>query len=217
MADQVDLKTRLLRGSIIRSFVAGMPFSIRQGILQGMRIGVNRIVKVIRIEKLSGQLLNKRTGTLARSVFGTAEDLGDDVIGVVGSDLKKAPYGRSQELGATIKPVRVANLTIPLSAVLTGKGVARFSARDVISNPQGYGYTGTFFRKGPSGKTILFGTKKGEIVPLFVLEKQTVIKPVGYIGVTVREQTPNVKQDILRGAAGALHKLKIDSSEAGGV
>lgn len=211
MAGDVDIQARLLRGSIIRAFVSGMPYSIRQGILSGMRIGVNRIVRVIRIEKLNGQLLHKRTGTLARSVFGTAADLGDDVIGVVGADLKKASYGRAQELGATIKAVRVQNLTIPLDAVLTGKGVARFSAREVIQNPSAYGYKSTFFRNH-----VLFGvTPEKKVVPLFALKKQVVLKPVGYIGDTVRQQTPLVKQDLLRGAAQALRKLKIDSEDAG--
>jgi hypothetical protein len=47
------------------------------------------------------------------------------------------------------------------------KGVARFSARDLISNPQAFGYVGTFVHN-----RIIFGKKAGDnIVPLFVLKE----------------------------------------------
>lgn len=140
------------------------------------------------LEKLDGQLLNKRTGTGQRSIFYRVGIDGKDVYIVVGADLEKAVYMRVQELGATIVPTHSQYLTIPLAAVLTGNGVARFSARDVISDPGAYGYVGTFFHN-----QVLFGKLQGGgIEPLFALKKSVTIKPVGYLHSTFDEQVEHV-------------------------
>lgn len=74
-------------------------------------------------------------------------------------------YAQAHEKGGTIHAKNVQNLTIPLSAILTKRGVPRGTAHDVISNPGSYGFDGTFFRTH-----ILFGKQSGKAVPLFKLQ-----------------------------------------------
>jgi hypothetical protein len=122
------------------------------------------------------QALKSRSGALRGSikagdfVANDREIRGDVVAG--GGDLF---YARAQEYGATIHAKNVANLTIPLDAAKTAMGVGRFSARQVISDPTQFGYTGTFFKHG-----VLFGNaggKGGAPTPLFVLRPSVTLPP----------------------------------------
>lgn len=142
---------------------------------------------------LSGQSLKVRTGTGRRSIFNRVERREDTVIGIVGADLTKARYMRAQEMGATIVPKRSRYLTIPLPAVLTGNGVARFSARQVIDSPQSFGYRSVFFRN-----KVLFGSIKGRLVPLFALKERVVLKRVGYLADSLREKQAMIMQIMSR-------------------
>lgn len=137
-------------------------------------------------EELSGQSLDVRTGHGRRSAFYRVETGNEqDVIVVVGNDLRKAKYMRAHDKGAEIVPKRAANLTIPIGAAATAKGVTRFSARDVIANPGSFGYVGTFVRDG-----IIFGTKgkKERPVPLFILAKRVRLRAVGFLANTLNEK-----------------------------
>src|SRR5690348_8407796 len=119
-----------------------------------------------------GGVLENRTGTLRRSLFYLVELVEQGTILIrVGFDLLKAKYGRIQELGGVVTAKNARFLTIPTDAVKTASGVARFSARDVIAEPEAFGYTGTFFAKG-----ILFGREGKVVTPLFIL-RQSVVLP----------------------------------------
>ncbi len=105
----------------------------------------------------------QRTGDFARSI--SSEPLlesGEEISGRTGSNLE---YAEIQEEGGEIHAKNVRNLTIPLEAFMTGQGVARGSARDLIANPEEFGYDGTFFSEG-----ILFGKSGDQAEPLFVLK-----------------------------------------------
>lgn len=188
------------------SFVAvtGPKFSaaVRRGSVAGMERGLRRIVKVIRDEKLNGQMLKSRSGDLRRAVFHHVLEHRLDAFGVIGVDLKMAPHGRVHELGGVIRPKRAQHLTVPLDAVLDGRGLAMFSARQVIRAPQAYGYAGTFVHN----KVIFGKDASGGIVPLFALRDQVVLKPVGYIGKTMKEQRPALRADIRDGVNAELKK-----------
>jgi phage gpG-like protein len=54
----------------------------------------------VRDEKLSGEVLKNRTGTLRRSIIERVEDNGNTITGIVGTNLS---YARIHEFGGTIK------------------------------------------------------------------------------------------------------------------
>lgn len=156
------------------------------------RVGV-MLERYVKTQKLSGQSLNVRTGNLRRSIFHQVGVVDDDAFVVIGADLEKAPYARIQEMGGVIRPKRAAHLAIPIGEATTKSGVARFSARDLISQPQAYGYVGTFTRN-----KIIFGKlPNGRIEPLFVLKNQVTIKAVGYLSGTVKEKRGEIRQMLL--------------------
>ncbi len=135
---------------------------------------------------LSGQSLGVRTGTGRRASFNRVETGSDrEIVVVVGSDLRKAKYMRAQDQGATLSPKSAAHLTIPIGAARTPKGVTRFTAREVISSPGSFGYTGTFVKNG-----IIFGSRgqgqKPE--PLFALKQRVTMKAVGFLAHTLNEK-----------------------------
>ncbi len=69
--------------------------------LQAMRRATEYVRGYIVKNKLSGQVLNRRTGRLAGSITSAQRIEGQDVVGMVGSNLK---YARIHELGGVIRP-----------------------------------------------------------------------------------------------------------------
>jgi phage gpG-like protein len=68
-----------------------------------MAIGIEAIEfeRVVKDQKLSGQVLNRRTSALADSVFSEVTNDAGGVIATIGAN---TPYSRAQEYGATILP-----------------------------------------------------------------------------------------------------------------
>lgn len=143
-------------------------------------------------------ILGVRTGTLKRAVFDRVDVTGPTTAELhVGVDLAKAPYGRVQELGGTIRPTTADHLTIPLSAALTPNGVARFTARDVIANPFAFGFSGTFVAKDIIFGTLGLGGKNGKngkkgIVPLFALKTSVTLEARNYLKSTYDGQRETI-------------------------
>jgi phage gpG-like protein len=93
-----------------------------------------------------------RTGYLLNSVDSSVKvyDRGDDVIGEIGSS---AIYAAIHEFGGIIKPKRAKYLAIPLNAVKSSAGIARYKPMD--------------FR----GKSFIFKSKKGSLLMAMKQEK----------------------------------------------
>lgn len=183
-------KVELLGFAKLALNIAKTPERIEAVLVRTMTRIAGELERVAKTQHLAGQDLDARSGNLRRAVFGRVGYLaGGYITAGVGVDLKKAIYGRVHEFGGTIRAKNAAHLTIPLDAVQTRKGVARFTARDVITNPDAFGYTGTFVRN-----KIIFGKTEDRIVPLFVLKDQVVIKPVGFLSGTVQEVAPKANQ-----------------------
>ena len=180
--------------SALSATLERVPKGIGRALVEGMvQVGLG-LRAHLTDDHLSGQDLQVRTGTGRRSAFYRVETGGDqDVAVVVGNDLRKARYMRAQEKGATITPRSAASLTIPIGNAKTAKGVARFSARDVIASPGSFGYVGTFVRDG-----ILFGTtgKKERPAPLFILAKRVNLRPVGFLARTLSEKREWAQQTL---------------------
>jgi phage gpG-like protein len=93
--------------------------AVRERILTGVRKAISRatfdLVRVVKAEKLTGQVLNVRTGRLRRSITGRVEDENDSPVGLVGTNVS---YGRTHELGfkGTV-PVKAHSRTIKGKAI----------------------------------------------------------------------------------------------------
>jgi hypothetical protein len=126
--------------------------------------------------------LHRRTGALSRSIV--PGPLSSGRGGVTSSVLagQKLPYARIQEFGGTIRPVHAQYLAIPLDAVKTAGGVARFGPRD--ASQAGYD---TFIRNN-----IIFGKRDGEVTPLFLLKKEVTIPARPYFWPTVNREAPGI-------------------------
>lgn len=186
------LKIELRNFARLALNIAKMPERIDAVLTKVMTKIAGELERIAKGKHLSGQDLDTRTGNLKRAVFGRVGHLASgEITAGVGVDLKKAIYGRIHEFGGTIRPKNAGHLTVPLDAVQTNKGVARFTARQVIENPEAYGYTGTFVRD-----LVIFGKQPDRIVPLFVLKDQVTIKPVGFLSGTVEEVAPRAQEQV---------------------
>lgn len=148
------------------------------------RIGASLQTFVVR-NKLAGQVLARRTGTLARAVFYKVFLEGEDAVLAIGADAAKAKYARVQELGGVIRATHSANLAIPLDAARTAKGVARMSAREFMKNPEALGFESAFVN--PKG-TAIMGRIGQNIEPVFALKKQVVLQPRRYLRGTLDDR-----------------------------
>jgi hypothetical protein len=80
-----------LTGSAARVFVA---------VLAEMRKQMGQLANYVQSEKLHGQVLNQRTGNLARSIIPDVQQSGDQIQGTVGiADANTVPYAAFWELG----------------------------------------------------------------------------------------------------------------------
>ena len=61
-----------------------------------LAIGLQTIVVA---DKLSGQVLKNRTGTLRRSIVERVDDQGNLIMGIVGADMSTAKYAAAHEYG----------------------------------------------------------------------------------------------------------------------
>jgi len=157
------------------------------------------------IANLSGAVLKRRTGNLARSVRHTQEVSGPTVIGQVGilADGPVQKYAAIQLFGGTIRPKNAKFLAIPIGQALTASGVPRYGSPLRQSLPGAFP-AGTFVAKG-----ILFGklgntpggtlTTKGgrNIVPLFVLKSSVTIPAHDYMSGPRQELLAGVSLDLV--------------------
>lgn len=163
----------------------------RSKIIDAVTRGAALVPRYIAQNKITGGgLLEPRTGQLRRALYATpATDSGTAITATVGVDSAIAPYGRIQELGGTIVPTQAGHLTVPLDEAKTSKGVASFSARQVIANPFNFGFAGTFV-----AKDVLFGKlSEGTIVPLFALKRSVTLPARGYLSSSLQEKAPDIR------------------------
>ncbi len=165
-------------------------------VLRRIGAGLERHVKR---EKLQGQVLTRRTGTLMRAIYTKIllEASARDAVLVLGADTKKAAGARLQEYGGVVVPRNAQYLTIPLDAARTSAGVARLSASEFIRNPQALGFDHSFVNKR---KTVIMGARDvgGETVaePVFALKKRVVIPERSYLRSSVRDRKAAILQEL---------------------
>jgi len=114
---------------------------------------------------LTGAVLHRRTGNLARAVGWELQQGAEKVTGRVGI-IKQGPalkYSMIHMSGGVLRPTHGQWLTIPLPAMLTSAGVARGTARSVPNS---------FFIRSKRGNLLLVRKRPGGIEPLFVLKRE---------------------------------------------
>lgn len=163
----------------VRAEIQRIPAEVRTGMVAALRRAVLRIHTAVVAEELRGGTLRTRTGNLGRAVFWRVEASAEQVIGRVGVDRGKAVYGRIQALGGTIVPKRGKYLTIPVGQALTGNGVARFTARELLANPKAFGFRTAFVNPR---KTAIVGVRPDRsLEALFALKTSVTLPPRNFL------------------------------------
>lgn len=167
--------------------------AIHKGILKASATVLNTLVV-----NVSGQILHRRTGNLARSMGMRVErDTEGTWEGVIGSGASlrtaRMSYANIHETGGIIRPINAKYLAIPVGEARTPAGVARFKPRDI----EGAGYEKSFIRRTRAGNLMIFGKSGLNLVPLFVLKKEVRIPARRYMSITVEQSKDQVVNDIV--------------------
>jgi hypothetical protein len=129
----------------------------------------------------AGGSLNKRSGTLVKSIRDSVRVTGSQVKTIQGQ-IGSIFYGRTHEFGATITAKRVKYLTIPLPAALDSRGVPRRkSARD---------WDNTFVITSKKGNLLIVRKRGRGIEPLYVLKRSVRIPKRLGLGDTLEAGLP---------------------------
>lgn len=154
-----------------------------------VRVGVDRaaltLQEIVKNEKLSGNPLDVRTGTLKRSI--TYQVAVDGYSARVGTNVV---YARAHEFGAVIKPKNAKFLTIPIGQYRVQSRTARIrSARqvkDLVYIPRKNGEFGGMLGR-PKGRG-----KARSIEPLFLLRKRVTIPPRPFLRPALYDNGPRI-------------------------
>lgn len=151
-------------------------------------------------ERMSGGSgVNRRTSNLARGWVVDTHETSDGLETIMQATGSGAKYAGALERGVTITPKNGKFLWIPLAANLTGKGVARLTPRQAISEGGfvWYGHSNPVYMGAPQ-------TKQGShslhmaAVPLFALVKSVTIKPTLGAAAYMQSRLPELQTSILQ-------------------
>lgn len=193
---------------------AQAPRLIAKTVIPTMRRIGGGLQSYILRNKLQGDPLERRSGTLGRALFYriTVADAEREVILTIGADKKKAPQAAVQEYGGTIRPKNARSLAIPLEAARTARGLARITARRFMENPGELGYDAAFV-----ADDVIFGVKetknREDVDPVFALKKQVVLPERSYIRSGVRDRRDFIIEQL--GGAVTAAAQKATSGQAG--
>jgi len=171
-----------------RQVLKKYPDKVFPALMKGMGRSMIDIEAYIKRNKLSGQVLNVRTGNLRRSIHHRVKTAGNKAIGSVGTPLI---YGSPHETGkpAYITPTIAQWLTIPLEGARTAMDVGRGRARS---------FANTFFLKSKAGNLLLMQRKGSDIIPLFVLKKRVKVIKRPYLRPGIIERLPAVRKYVVQ-------------------
>jgi phage gpG-like protein len=117
------LKIRVIGDDVVAERFRRMPDGIRRALLAKVFTLTLLLEAHVKNDKLSGQVLNTRSGRLKRSIQGSVEDNGDIITGSVFSS-GDVPYAAIQEFGGTTSPHDIVPVKAKaLSFMMHGKQV----------------------------------------------------------------------------------------------
>ena len=189
------------------AYLTALPTQVRRRVSDTVKRLTYQEVNVIRAA-YDAAGLHSRSGALKGSIQpGEFTESDTEITGKVVAGGGDEFYAAAQEYGAHIVAKNVSFLTIPVGEALTPMGVSRFTARQVISSPQSYGYTGTFFRHG-----VLFGEqavsgRRGHgtlpgVEPLFILKQSVDIPERSYMRAGLTQFAPVVVEQLGQAVVG---------------
>jgi phage gpG-like protein len=159
------------------------------GVAKGMNIEMGIMANIIKVNKLSGQVLKRRSGRLASSIRYWVKLGRNKIHAAIGSDVE---YAAIHETGGIIRPKRARWLTIPFPGAMTQNrryGHVRGRART---------FSDTFIKRSQRGNLIIFQDRGSEIVPLFILKKRVRIPKRPYMEPAIRARMPRMQHQIFR-------------------
>jgi len=160
---QIDGDKRVIRK------LDGIPKKLRPALSKELKGIGKHVSSYITRQKLSGQVLNRRTGMLARSIKDRVISNINELYTQIGTDV---PYAGIHERGGTITPKHGRWLWIPTKSVQTKAGVTRQGIRDYVNEPD------TFFQLTKRGTLGLFRNMgKGNPPDLLFIAKSYVNIP----------------------------------------
>ena len=117
--------------------LTAMPTRVQKALVQKLTALAFKLENHIKADKLSGQVLNVRTGALRRSIFSTVETSATEVVATVASS-SDVPYGRIHEFGGTIQVPEITPVKAQaLHFVINGKDVfAKRVRAHTVSMPE---------------------------------------------------------------------------------
>ncbi len=154
---------------------------------------------------ISGKMLKVQTGRLRNSIESRTEGIGEGIQSIIGSGArtgKRLPYANIHEDGGIIKPKKGKYLTIPIETNRRQDGLAKNSAREIIDRFD------TFLIPSRKGK-VLMAKEKGSQErpkPMFAFVDEVTIKRTNYLSKTLKQNTREVIDIILRGVEEGLRK-----------
>lgn len=154
----------------------------------GMGEGASELRDFIVTDRLSGQILNVRSGQLRSGVRHRRKAPGHWQV------TSSVPYGAAHEFGATITPKKGKYLSIPVGKALTASGVPRYASPRQVPDLV------YIERKGK--KPILAKKKRnGGLDVYFVLVKKTVLRKKRWMGSALEEQKDKIEARVASVAA----------------
>jgi phage gpG-like protein len=158
---------------------------------RGLAQGVQLILKEIRVAA-GGEILQRRTGNLARSFYGTGVEGGEgEYTAHIGS---KAIYASIHEDGGTIRPVKAKALAIPFAENLTPRGVPRYPTPADLKAK--FGKATFLLKRDGKAPLIVAKTGKKKITPFFVLAKEAKIPATHYLTKSIEAQADTIRSRI---------------------
>ncbi len=190
--DKKDIK-------MIRNLLNDLSPGKQDGAIHQAMIKASDTVLQRLVANVSGLVLKRRTGDLARSIGFRIEKNKEGIESVIGSGASRKTartvYANIHETGGTIRPKRARKLAIPIGAALTPSGVARFTPAELKNGSAGYDES--FIAKSKAGSLIIYGKKDLKIIPLFILKDQAKIPAHKYMAITAEQVKDKVVEDIV--------------------
>lgn len=103
------LKATIVGTEAVAQRFSAMPNALQAQVERVVQRFVMELTAQVKAEKLSGQVLNRRSGRLSRSVHPDVKSVPGTVTGIVGTNVK---YGRLHEYGGTVQvPAHLRRVT----------------------------------------------------------------------------------------------------------
>ena len=145
--------------------LGAMPQQIREAAKGSLDAWATELAAYIKADKLSGQVLNRRTGLLSGSVHPLTEDAERGIVGGAGAGAG-VPYARIHEFGGLIPAHEVVARNAKALA-FTIDGITRFATRVQIPDvemPERSYMRSSFDEKSPQGLEELRAAVKEALV-----------------------------------------------------